>query len=173
MLMWTQTGWRWARGSVLVYFQLLMTSLSLQYVSTTASLKKASTTWSSICKCQSQGPLALCHSQHGALGLLRFRKSSVPTSGHSLSALLQGVTSFPDISSLPTSDLAMRRFLPTSLCLTCRGHHAESWEVGPVEGRPQRAVGAHAPSSLLRPYGCKSCHARHSWLARACVFQHE
>lgn len=57
MLVWTQTGWRWAQGSILVYFQLLMTSLSLQYVSMTASLKKASTTWSSICKCQSQGPL--------------------------------------------------------------------------------------------------------------------
>lgn len=112
MLMWTQTGWRWARGSILVYFQLLMTSLSLQYASTTASLKKASTTWSSICKCQSQGPLALCHSQHGALSLLRFRKSSVPTSGHSLSALLQGVTSFQTYPACPPLTWLCAGFYP-------------------------------------------------------------
>lgn len=51
------TGTGWAVGNILGCLPLLMTSLSLQYASTTASLKRASTTWSSICKCQIQGPL--------------------------------------------------------------------------------------------------------------------
>lgn len=56
LVLWAPSGWRWAVGNILGYLPLLMTSLSPQYASMTASLKRASTTWSSTCKCQIQGP---------------------------------------------------------------------------------------------------------------------
>lgn len=114
---WALTGWRWAVGNILGYLLLLTTSLSLQYASMTASLKRASTTWSSICKCQIQGPSPFFHSQHGAHSLFRFRSRPVPTSGHS-ECTSAGVTSFPATRSLASADMAVHGFLP-SLSVTC------------------------------------------------------
>ena len=114
---WALTGWRWAVGNILGYLLLLTTSLSLQYASMTASLKRASTTWSSICKCQIQGPSPFFHSQHGAHSLFRFRSRPVPTSGHS-ECTSAGVTSFPATRSLASADMDVHGFLP-SLSVTC------------------------------------------------------
>lgn len=85
--MWALTGWRWAVGNILGYLLLLMTSLSLQYASMTASLKRDFTTWSSICKCQIQGPLPTFTPGMGSQPP-QIQEHPVPTSGHSLSAPL-------------------------------------------------------------------------------------
>lgn len=71
--MWALIGWRWAGGNILGYFLLLMTSLSLQYASMTASLKRDSITWSSICKCQIQGPSSTFTPSMDTHSLLRLR----------------------------------------------------------------------------------------------------
>lgn len=139
--------------TILGYLLLLMTSLSLQYASMTASLKRASTTWSSICKCQIQGPSPFFHSQHGAYSLLRIRSKPVPTSGHS-ECTSAGVTSFSATYSLASADVAVHGFSP-SLSVTCGGRRLPTVQKAGRLGQWRKDQGEQ-PFTSLPP---EACHA--------------